>query len=131
MGFEGGRDTASRAPVVRTERDPGPGSTGVVTDSSTRRYRGEIRQFRTLEPSMSEQPASTDTAPAARQRLEPSAALAVRAYAARTRENADQFAAVLEDIAENGLPSVEDCTPWEDLREAHLARLAAQRPAVA
>ncbi|MEU1868266.1 hypothetical protein [Streptomyces gardneri] len=80
---------------------------------------------------MSEQPASADTAPAARQRLEPAAALAVRAYAARTRENADQFAAVLEDIAENGLPSVEDCTPWEDLREAHLARLAAQRPAVA
>ncbi|MFD3722749.1 hypothetical protein [Streptomyces sp. NPDC058674] len=40
------------------------------------------------------------------------AADAVRAYAARTRENADQFAAVLEDIAANGLPSVEDCTPW-------------------
>lgn len=55
----------------------------------------------------------------------------MRAYAARTRENADQFAAVLEDIAANGLPSVEDCTPWEELREAHLARLAAQRPAVA
>ncbi|MFE9469235.1 hypothetical protein ACFYNW_37510 [Streptomyces virginiae] len=77
---------------------------------------------------MSEQPAPADTA---RQQLEPAAAEAVRAYAARTRENADQFAAALEDIAANGLPSVEDCTPWEDLREAHLARLAAQRPAVA
>jgi hypothetical protein len=55
----------------------------------------------------------------------------VRAYAAKTRERADQFAAVLEDIAENGLPAVDNCTPWEDLREAHLARLASQRPAVA
>ncbi|WP_030993765.1 hypothetical protein [Streptomyces sp. NRRL WC-3744] len=55
----------------------------------------------------------------------------VRAYAAKTRENADQLAAVLEDIATNGLPSVEDCTPWEELREAHLARVASQRPAVA
>ncbi|MGW7244601.1 hypothetical protein [Streptomyces sp. NPDC054804] len=68
---------------------------------------------------------------AVRQQLEPAAADAVRAYAAQTRERADQFAAALEDIAENGLPAVEDCTPWEELREAHLARLAAQRPAVA
>jgi hypothetical protein len=75
---------------------------------------------------MSEQPA-----PAARQPLEPAAADAVRAYAAKTRENADRLAAVLEDIATNGLPLVEECTPWEELREEHLARLAAQRPAVA
>ncbi|WP_460073958.1 hypothetical protein [Streptomyces sp. YKOK-I1] len=78
---------------------------------------------------MSEQPAAS--ADHARPQLEPAAADAVRAYAARTRENADQFAAVLEDIAENGLPAVEDCTPWEELRETHLARLASQRPAVA
>ncbi|MEH0580271.1 hypothetical protein [Streptomyces sp. B21-108] len=77
---------------------------------------------------MSEQPATADHA---RQQLEPAAADAVRAYAAQTREKADQFAAVLEDIAANGLPAVEDCTPWEELREAHLARLAAQRAAVA
>jgi hypothetical protein len=77
---------------------------------------------------MSEQPAPADHA---RQQLEPAAADAVRAYAAKTRERADQFAAVLEDIAENGLPAVDNCTPWEDLREAHLARLASQRPAVA
>ncbi|MFD8375332.1 hypothetical protein ACFV2Z_34325 [Streptomyces sp. NPDC059688] len=77
---------------------------------------------------MSEQPASADTA---RQQLHPAAADAVRAYAAKTREDADQFAAVLEDIATNGLPSAEDSTPWEELRETHLARLAAQRPAVA
>ncbi|WP_186001628.1 hypothetical protein [Streptomyces sp. IB201691-2A2] len=31
----------------------------------------------------------------------------------------------------HGLPSVEDCTPWEELRETYLARLAKQRPAVA
>jgi hypothetical protein len=78
---------------------------------------------------MSEQPAPADTT--VRQQLEPTAADGLRAYAARTRESADQLAAVLEDIATNGLPSVEDCTPWEELREAHLARLAAQRPAVA
>jgi hypothetical protein len=77
---------------------------------------------------MSEQPAPDA---AARQQLEPAAADAVRAYAARTRANADRFAGVLEDIAENGLPDPEQCTPWEELREAHLARLAAQRPAVA
>ncbi|MEU7606111.1 hypothetical protein AB0B78_37425 [Streptomyces sp. NPDC040724] len=75
---------------------------------------------------MSQQPAGT-----VRQPLEPAAADAVRAYAAKTRESADRLAAVLEDIATNGLPSVEECTPWEELREAHLARLTAQRPAVA
>ncbi|MFE1029702.1 hypothetical protein ACFW5I_35085 [Streptomyces sp. NPDC058818] len=77
---------------------------------------------------MSAQSATTDTA---RQQMEPAAADAVRAYAARTREKADQLAVALEDIATNGLPSVEDCTPWEELRETHLARLARQRPAVA
>ncbi|MEU2509718.1 hypothetical protein ABZ621_34145 [Streptomyces sp. NPDC007863] len=77
---------------------------------------------------MSEQPASGDTV---RQQLDPTAADAVRAYAARTRESADQFASVLEDLATNGLPAVDECTPWEELRERHLARLAAQRPAVA
>jgi hypothetical protein len=35
---------------------------------------------------------------------------------------------VLEDIATNGLPDPEQCTPWEELRETRLAR---QRPAVA
>ncbi|MCZ9351300.1 hypothetical protein ACFW4O_33225 [Streptomyces mutabilis] len=77
---------------------------------------------------MSEQPATTDTP---RQQLQPAAADALRAYATKTRENADHLAAVLEDIATNGLPSVEHCTPWEELRETHLARLTRQRPAVA
>jgi hypothetical protein len=57
---------------------------------------------------MSEQ--SGASAAHARQQLEPAAADGLRAYAAKTRENADQLAAVLEDIATNGLPSVEDCT---------------------
>ncbi|MGW0423865.1 hypothetical protein [Streptomyces sp. NPDC003015] len=79
---------------------------------------------------MSEPPApEADTG--SRQPLDTAAAEAVRAYAARTRESADQLAAVLEDIATNGLPDPEQCTPWEDLREAHLARLTGQRPAVA
>ncbi|MDK1476831.1 hypothetical protein QNO07_26090 [Streptomyces sp. 549] len=76
---------------------------------------------------MSEQSSSADTA----RQLAPAAADAVRAYAAKTRADADRFAAVLEDIATNGLPDPEQCTPWEELREAHFARLAAQRPAVA
>ncbi|WP_432105966.1 hypothetical protein [Streptomyces sp. bgisy091] len=66
-----------------------------------------------------------------RQRLDPAAADAVRAYAAKTRQDADRLAAVLEDIATNGLPAVEECTPWEDLRDARLAHLVAQRPQVA
>ncbi|MCX4564686.1 hypothetical protein OHA02_52365 [Streptomyces phaeochromogenes] len=78
---------------------------------------------------MSDQPAPADAA--VRQPLEPVTADAVRAVAAQTRARADQFAAVLEDIATNGLPDPEQCTPWEELREAHLARLAGQRPAVA
>ncbi|WP_415958729.1 hypothetical protein [Streptomyces sp. 021-4] len=63
--------------------------------------------------------------------MESDAADGLRAYAARTRESADQLAAALEDIATNGLPDREQCTPWEELRETHLARLADQRPAVA
>ncbi|MFD8937934.1 hypothetical protein ACFV0R_22245 [Streptomyces sp. NPDC059578] len=84
---------------------------------------------------MSEQPApapdTTPAAPVVRQQLEPAAADAVRAFAAKTRQDADRLAAVLEDIAAHGLPSVEQCTPWEDLREQHLGRLAAQRPTAA
>ncbi|WP_327280470.1 MULTISPECIES: hypothetical protein [unclassified Streptomyces] len=64
---------------------------------------------------------------APRRLLDPSAVDAVRAYAAQTRAKADRMAAVLEDIAANGLPSVDDCTPWEPLREQALARLSAHR----
>ncbi|MFJ9195855.1 hypothetical protein [Streptomyces globisporus] len=78
---------------------------------------------------MSNQPAPADNT--VRQQLQPDTAEGLRAYAARTRESADQLAAVLEDIATNGLFHPEQCTPWEELRETHLARLAAQRPALA
>ncbi|MVO90641.1 hypothetical protein GPA10_39305 [Streptomyces sp. p1417] len=82
---------------------------------------------------MSEQPLPADTTSGAavRQQLAPAAAEELRKFAARTRADAERYAAVLEDIAANGLPAVEECTPWEDLREQHLARLAAQRSAVA
>ncbi|MEU0126603.1 MULTISPECIES: hypothetical protein [unclassified Streptomyces] len=76
---------------------------------------------------MSEQPTRTE----ARRQLEPATADAVRAYAAKTRADADRLAAVLEDIAANGLPPVDECTPWEELRDARLSHFAAQRPAVA
>ncbi|MFF7492818.1 MULTISPECIES: hypothetical protein [Streptomyces] len=73
----------------------------------------------------------TDQPTRAGHQLDPTAVAGLQARAQRTRSDADRYAAVLEDIAANGLPSVEDCTPWEELREAQLARLAAQRPAVA
>ncbi|MGW0087328.1 hypothetical protein [Streptomyces sp. NPDC003393] len=47
-----------------------------------------------------------------------------RAYAARTRADADQLAAALMTSPGNGLPDPEQCRPWEELRETHLARLA-------
>lgn len=77
---------------------------------------------------MSDQQAPADTA---RQPLGSATADALRGLAAQTRARADEYAAVLEDIAVNGLPDPEQCTPWEELREAHRARLAGQRPAVA
>lgn len=82
---------------------------------------------------MSEQPAPDDVQPpaAGREALTPDGAQALRAYAARTRENADRLAAVLEDIALNGLPDPADCVPWEELREHKLAQLHAARGHVA
>lgn len=82
---------------------------------------------------MSDQHAPDDVqAPAGgREALTPDGAQALRAYAARTRENADRLAAVLEDIALNGLPDPADCTPWEELRERKLAQLHAVRGHVA
>lgn len=84
--------------------------------------------FGAWQASMTERPAPVEHV---REQLEPAAADAVRAYAAGTGANADRLAAVLEDIAGNGLPSAEDCTPREELRETRLARRAKQRPAVA
>lgn len=66
-----------------------------------------------------------------REPISPEGAQALRAYAARKREQADGLAAVLEDIATNGLPTAEECTPWEELRERKLAELTTQRGHVA
>lgn len=66
-----------------------------------------------------------------REPMSPDGAQALRAYAARKREQADQVAAVLEDLAANGMPAVEDCVPWEELREAKLNQLHTQRGHVA
>ncbi|MER8193528.1 hypothetical protein ABTY00_06135 [Streptomyces microflavus] len=38
--------------------------------------------------------------------------------------DADRYATVLEDLAANGLPPVQECTPWEELREAPPERIA-------
>ncbi|WP_431676137.1 hypothetical protein [Kitasatospora sp. KL5] len=56
--------------------------------------------------------------------LVPDAADALRALAQEERGRAEQLAAFLEDVAANGLPAPEECTPWELLRERRLAELA-------
>ena len=53
------------------------------------------------------------------------AAGVLRAQAERAR--ADQFAAALEDIAEHGLPPVEACRPWAEIREEALRQPHAAR----
>ncbi|MFK0046126.1 hypothetical protein ACIQU4_18850 [Streptomyces sp. NPDC090741] len=78
---------------------------------------------------MSQQPA---TAPVPdRQPLDEHAAASVLAYAADQRAKVDVLASVLEDIAANGYPSPETGLLWETARDAHLDRLADERPRVA
>jgi hypothetical protein len=48
------------------------------------------------------------------------------AMAAEERGRADEVASFFEDIATNGLPAVEDCRPWAEVREDHLRDLAAR-----
>ncbi|MFF3460502.1 hypothetical protein ACFYXH_40740 [Streptomyces sp. NPDC002730] len=74
---------------------------------------------------MSEQPAPE------RQPLDPTAADAVRAYAASERAKTDTLASVLEDIAANGYPSPDSGVPWETARDNHLAGLADEQARVA
>ncbi|WP_127359081.1 hypothetical protein [Actinacidiphila soli] len=74
---------------------------------------------------MSEQPAP------GRQPVTPQGADALRAYAAHQRSNAEELAAVLEDIAAHGLPDPDSTTPWEVVRDRRLAELAAGRGHVA
>ncbi|MGW1871614.1 hypothetical protein ACWCPS_39660 [Streptomyces mauvecolor] len=80
---------------------------------------------------MSEYEQQSDPKPAVRQPVTPNGADALRAYAQRQRASADELAAVLEDIAANGLPAPESTTPWEVVRDRRLAQLAAERGQVA
>ncbi|MHA6756989.1 hypothetical protein [Streptacidiphilus sp. PAMC 29251] len=73
---------------------------------------------------MSEQP---DPQPTGRTPMAPAAAGMLRAKAADERARADRFAAALEDIAEHGLPAVEACQPWSEIREEALRQLHAAR----
>lgn len=63
------------------------------------------------------------TEPSSREPVDPDQAQALLEWAAAERAKGDQLAAVLEDIAANGLPALEDCTPWEEVRERALARI--------
>ncbi|MGW1171575.1 hypothetical protein [Streptomyces sp. NPDC002550] len=73
---------------------------------------------------MSQQPAPVPV----RQPLDENAAESLRAYAADQRARVDVLASVLEDIAEHGYPSAESGVLWEEARDAHLERLAGERP---
>ncbi|MGW7004852.1 hypothetical protein ACWGCW_19040 [Streptomyces sp. NPDC054933] len=57
------------------------------------------------------------------QPLDDQAAANVRAWADRERDDAPELAAVLEDIATNGLPEPEECSPWEQIRDQRYAEL--------
>jgi hypothetical protein len=56
------------------------------------------------------------------------AAASVRAYAADKRAQVDVLTSVLEDIAANGYPFPETGVLWEEVRDAHLERLAGEQP---
>lgn len=48
----------------------------------------------------------------------------LREAAAQERQNGSaELAALMERYAEHGLPRVEDCTPWEEIRDEHYRRL--------
>lgn len=48
----------------------------------------------------------------------------LREAAAHEREHGSaELAALMEHFAEHGLPRIEDCTPWEQVRDEHYRRL--------
>ncbi|MFI9271349.1 hypothetical protein ACIGXM_11630 [Kitasatospora sp. NPDC052896] len=71
---------------------------------------------------MNDQPSAPERRP-----LTVEAAAALREYAAGQRARTERFTEVLEDIAANGLPRAEDCTPWEAIRDRRLAEIAGRR----
>ncbi|MFG2825037.1 hypothetical protein ACGFX4_37125 [Kitasatospora sp. NPDC048365] len=56
--------------------------------------------------------------------LDSDGADSLRVLAAQERGRAEQLATFLEDVADRGLPSLEECQPWEELRERRLSELA-------
>ncbi|WP_405021671.1 hypothetical protein OHV05_36720 (plasmid) [Kitasatospora sp. NBC_00070] len=50
----------------------------------------------------------------------------LRSWASAERRRAEELAAALDGIAQHGLPSPEECTPWETLRAGLLAGLEAE-----
>ncbi|MGW6916250.1 hypothetical protein ACWGB8_20875 [Kitasatospora sp. NPDC054939] len=67
---------------------------------------------------------SHDSAATDREPVPDRSAEALRSWAQAERTQADELAGLLEDIAANGLPRPENCLPWTDLRDQHLAELA-------
>jgi hypothetical protein len=57
------------------------------------------------------------------QPLSEKAAAGLRARAEQEREKSPELAAVLEEIAANGLPDPAECTPWEEIRDRRYAEL--------
>lgn len=58
-----------------------------------------------------------------RTELAPEQAAAVADWAEQERETSPDLAAVLEDIAANGLPGQDECVPWETARDARYQQL--------
>jgi hypothetical protein len=61
--------------------------------------------------------------PASNQPLTEKAAADLRARADRERDQSPELAAVLDDIATNGLPDPDGCLPWEQIRDQRYAEL--------
>ena len=61
--------------------------------------------------------------PASHQPLTEQAAADLRARAEQERERAPELAAVLEDLAANGLPDPDEGVSWEEIRDRRYAEL--------
>ncbi|MEU1630851.1 hypothetical protein ABZ746_37535 [Streptomyces sp. NPDC020096] len=60
---------------------------------------------------------------ASNQPLSEKAAADLRARAEQERDESPELAAVLEDIAANGLPDPDEGTPWEEIRDRRYAEM--------
>ncbi|MFH8751066.1 hypothetical protein ACH4GK_32005 [Streptomyces rimosus] len=55
--------------------------------------------------------------------IDTQAAVNLRAWAEREREQTPELAGILEGFAADGLPRLDECKPWEQLRDEHYERL--------